>query len=142
MLFVGGAARPGALHCREASGWIHSRDMQSNLDGRALREAEEHVKALRDVELDKVRWQNRSIAEWMEKAVRKTNLGAAPPVVYIASRNWLLHLDTEGGVTLCQHRQVAGARGFGQVRSLCVAERAVQRLFQFGRSPMAVSMIG
>ena len=32
------------------------------------------------------------------------------PVAYIASRNSLLHLETEGGVTLCQRRQVAGAR--------------------------------
>ena len=44
--------------------------------------------------------------------MRRTNLGAAPPVpvAYVASRNSLLHLETEGGVTLCQHRQVAGAR--------------------------------
>ncbi|CAE7241463.1 clpC [Symbiodinium natans] len=106
------------------------------LMGESLRDAEEHVRALRDIELHKVRWQNRSIAEWMEKAVRRTNLGAAPPVPVAGS-------DPLSASPSCGRSQLSIPDAhFGQVRSLCMAERAVQRLFQSGRSPMAVSMIG
>ena len=40
----------------------------------------------------------------------QTGRGASSPVTYLATNISLLHLETAGGVTLCQHKHAKGAR--------------------------------
>ena len=86
--------------------------LRSLLSGESLEASEAAIRSQRDIELWQVRRQNKDLAEWMLRVVRVTKLGTAPPlpVAYVATENSLLHLETAGGVTLCQHKNTKGAR--------------------------------
>ena len=74
--------------------------------------AESYIQERREIELSQIRRQNRDLSDWMLRTVRLTKLGAPPPipVAYVATNSSLLHLETAGGVTLCQHKHTKGAR--------------------------------
>ncbi|CAE7301108.1 unnamed protein product [Symbiodinium sp. KB8] len=101
-------------HCMAGRHWGASAGavLLSIMSGDSLEGSERKIQERRDIELWQIRNENKDLAEWMLRVVRVTKLGAAPPlpVAYVATQTSLLHLETAGRVTLCQHRHAKGAR--------------------------------
>ncbi|CAE7730172.1 unnamed protein product [Symbiodinium sp. CCMP2592] len=86
--------------------------LRAVLSGESLDDCEAFIQARRDIELNRIRRENRDLAEWMLRAARTTRLGPPPPlpVAFVATNTSLMHLENAAGITLCQHRQSKGAR--------------------------------
>ena len=108
------------------------------MEGGTLEEADRAVRELRDIEVHKVRRQDRNLSAWMEETVQKARLGSAPPVPvgFVATELSML--------PLCQHKQRATARQLrdpvrttDKLEAIAWGAHSVPRMLQLGRRQMA-----